>query len=63
MFEILRQPLITEVRCQECRASIEVNSDSRRQVEKSVTKFQKRHHCHPVAEQTNLEKIHDHSDH
>jgi len=48
MFEINRQPLITEVRCRECRASIEVNSDSRRLVEKSLTEFQKRHHCRPA---------------
>lgn len=48
MFEISRQPLITEVRCQKCRSSIEVNSDSRRMVEKSVTEFRKRHHRRPV---------------
>jgi len=48
MYEINRQPMITQVRCQECCASIEVNSDSRRQVEKSVTEFQKRHRCRPA---------------
>jgi len=53
MFEINRQPLITEVRCRECRASIEVNSDSRRAVEKSVTEFQKRHHCRPIENKDN----------
>jgi hypothetical protein len=45
MFEIDRQPLITKVRCSECRASIEINSDTRRLIEKSVTEFQKRHQC------------------
>lgn len=48
MYEVNRQPLITEVRCQKCHASMEVNTDSRRMVEKSITEFQKHHHCRSI---------------
>lgn len=50
MFEISRQPLIAEVHCRECRAAMEINSDSRLLTEKSITHFKKKHHCRPIGE-------------
>jgi hypothetical protein len=47
MFDINRQPLITEVRCRECRAILTVDSDHHPTIERSIAKFQARHH-HPV---------------
>jgi hypothetical protein len=45
MFDVNRQPMITEIRCCQCRASMAVNSDDRRTIDRSITDFQRRHHC------------------
>lgn len=55
MFDIDRQPLITKVRCQECRAVLTVDSDHRPTIARSVAEFERRHHCRPAAGQATKE--------
>lgn len=51
MFEINRQPLTTEIRCSKCRASLEVNSDSKRLTMRKVIDFQLKHLCRNTNEE------------
>lgn len=47
MFDINRTPLSAEIRCRDCRAALTVNSDDRRTIDRSITQFEKNHHCRP----------------
>ena len=45
MFEINRRPMITEVRCRECRAALEINTDHRPLIARSIAYFERHHEC------------------
>ena len=42
---VSRQALCTEIRCECCRASLTIETDSRRAAERSLARFRKHHHC------------------
>ena len=58
MFDINRQPLITEIRCQSCRASLTIESDSIRMVERSTAAYVRKHRCRKTAYQSKGGKSH-----
>jgi hypothetical protein len=58
MFDIDRAPLITEIRCQNCRATLTVDSDHRPTIERSIAEFEKRHHCRISGGQQNTRSPH-----
>jgi len=45
MFEINRRPMITEIRCGHCYAAMEINTDHKRLIERSIAEFERRHIC------------------
>lgn len=66
MFNVSRDPLGATVHCQECQASLTVDSDHKPTVEKSIATFERRHHCrivdqtHPSGEKTSGRHHHQH---
>jgi hypothetical protein len=52
MFDIERQPLITEVRCQSCHATLTIESDSSRMVERTTAAYVRKHRCRIIADQS-----------
>lgn len=45
MFDVDSRPLQTSVRCRECRAALDINTDSDRLARKALKDFQKSHLC------------------
>ena len=45
MFDVKSLVMTTEVRCQSCRASLTIESDSRPLITRTVAKFEEQHHC------------------
>jgi hypothetical protein len=45
MFDIDRQAMMTQIRSRNCLVVMEINTDQRRLVERSVAEFARDHHC------------------
>lgn len=45
MFEITRQPLITEIRCSQCTASMTIESDNQTLINRSIKIYERCHTC------------------
>lgn len=58
MFYIDRRPLITEIRCQSCHASLTIESDSSRMVERSTAAYVRKHRCRKTTHQSKGGKSH-----
>ena len=48
MFNIDRGALGATVRCQDCPATLTVDSDHKQTVDRSIKAFEARHHCRPI---------------